>query len=195
MSNCGNCGASTGCTCSFISNPSATVTGNGRTYAAINFHPNNVPSPRPYGELRRVGGSQVIPGSSIVAVIFDEVMSVFDGGSPGVMTNIPVTPTRLTVPTGGDGYYLSFGYIMTDGNNNPSVVIRKNGTINLEGQIGVSQPSEKQAMTLINMVAGDYLELVVYTDVVGASVITTGGYVPFINDGYPVFWAQWVRPL
>lgn len=197
MSNCGKCGGSTGCTCTFASNPSATVTGNGRSYAAINYHPNNVPSPRPFGQLFRKDSDQVVPINSSTPIVFDEHFSVFNG-TGGSMVNFPAFPSRLTVPIGGAGYYQVAAFACITFDINAYLVIRKNGSTFLEGQIGVPAGGfngELTTMSLIDMVVGDYLEAVLVTAGTGPVTINRFG-APFAavsTDCYPHFWAQWVR--
>lgn len=193
MSNCGKCGGSTGCTCAFGSNPTATVTGNGRTYAAINYHPNNVPSPRPYGQIKRLNSDQVIPISSVTPVVFDTFFSVFEGSHGGSMVNLTTYPSRLTCPVGGNGYYLAAGFVRTSGDNNDILSLRKNGVTNLETQIGTS-PGERCVTSLIDMVAGDYLELVINTASTGGVTVIRVDSSYINSDCHPHFWAQWVRP-
>lgn len=196
MSNCGKCGGSTGCTCTFGNNPSATVTGNGRSYAAINYHPNNVPSPRPFGQLFRKNSDQSCPINSSTAQVFDTFFAVFNG-SGGSMVNLPSYPSRLTVPIGGAGYYLVGTFACITFDINAYLVIRKNGTTYLEGQIGVpfgGFNGELTTMALVDMVAGDYFESVLVTAGTGPVSINRSG-APFTGGNcYPHLWAQWMRP-
>jgi len=188
MSKCGNCGTtSEGCTCYFSSTSTAIFTGNGRSYAGVNFRPTDVPLPRPYGQLSRKNTDQTIALSTTTAVVFDTAFTFFDGG----MTDVVSFPTRLTAPV--DGYYLAIGFINSSGTNDRLFIV-KNGTTNLESQIGVAV-GERTTMTLINMVVGDYLELFVATASSGGITIVRSDSTYPLSTCYPHFWAQYVRAL
>lgn len=173
----------------------ATVTGNGQSWAPINYRPNNIPLPRPYGQLYRANSVQTIAHNTTVAVSFDtEHEYLFAGG----MTNLLAFPTRLTAPV--DGYYLVHGAVNPD--RDVQLFIRRNGDIAQTVaarayENGVTTGGVLSIVTLVRMLAGDYLELYVFnnnalTNPVDLEVIAVAGH--FVST-FCQFWAQWMRDL
>lgn len=189
MSNCGRCGSSSsssGCTCFFVGNATADLTGNGRSYAGFNFRPTNVPRPRPYGQLARQFSDQIVGAFVRTEVVFDS--ETF----PGSMTSIVTAPTRLTAPI--SGYYLASWFVTSNGVDE-TLVMLKNGIQILEGQSGAAV-GDRSAMTMIQMLATDYLELQITTVATPVTIVRTDPSPnPVLPVCYPHFWAQWVRPL
>lgn len=196
MSACRGCGQQQICTCSFASPCSdpncVTLTGSGRSYAPFNFRPNNVPLPRPYGFIRRLGFNQVFPASSVeTPIAFDDgTATPFSGG----MIN-SAFPDRLIVPV--NGYYLIQGFANTDtptAAGNDILSIKINGTTVLAGQIGAVEDG-KSLVLLDDLFVGDYIQLVLSTPAGGNTTTlqsdTTYGFVSAI----PFLWAQWMRPI
>ena len=180
----------------------STLTGNGRTSTPINYHPNNVPLPRPYGFIQRPDSTQSILNGTSTAIIFQfENNGGFNGGG---MANIAATPTRLTAPVAG--YYLTYGTFSYDGGL-IELSIAKNGSIVPAG----SWIAHHQAMhtlgtltatTLIDMAVGDYLELYARNFTGGTVTVLNAGWggaapqpFPGISSTPPTLWAQWIRPL
>lgn len=201
MSTCGNCGSQQICTCSFISDGLVTLTGDGRSYAPINYRPNNVPLPRPYGFLLKTSiTDQIFPASSVeVPIIFDRNQTPFDGGMvvpPQQGGGLSID--RLVAPVAG--YYLISGFAAIDtpaAAANDVVSIKKNGTTVLASQIGSMDRAPRSVVVLDQLAANDYIQLVVSTPAGGNSITEnqSGFALPSGCETSPVFWAQWMRAI
>lgn len=200
MARCRNCGPGT-CSCDFDSSDNATQTGNGRSYAPINWRPTNVPLPRPFGHMRLdddpFDGVDVttVPASTEMAIRFGADYVPFEGGMVNPSITPPTPQTRLTCPVGGDGYYLAWGYASFT-RTGYQLCIRKNGSEYLARQTGASnivtfQGNHRSVNTLIDMVAGDYLELVVISTSTAGAIINFDFGTRY--NSFPQFWAQWMR--
>lgn len=194
MSACGNCGSSKICSCSFIPDGTTnTLTGDGKSYAPINYRPNNVPLPRPFGLLYRFGTQHFNALSVDIPIIFDRNDVDFSGGM--VVPDVPGTGLsidRLIAPVAG--YYLISGVANIDNATsagNDEVKIKKNGVTTLAVQIGSDDGGPRSLVVLDKLAAGDYLQLTV--SCIGAADLNFNGIS--LDDTYPVFWAQWMRGL
>ncbi len=72
--------------------------------------------------------------------------------------------SRVTVPTGGDGFYLVIGFTSFAANATPyrEIAIRKNGTTLLVDRLAIPSAAVAQGETVMwmgNLVATDYVEL------------------------------------
>lgn len=192
MANCGSCGNQQICTCFFIDSANAEVTGSGRVTRPINYRPTNVPLPRPYGLLTKIG-TQLIPGLTSAPILFTNNATIFEGGMIG---GLPTT--KLTAPV--SGYYLTNAFCNSDTNEGFAIIAKNGftpgvgtGTVTI---VGGHPAGGKSPVTLINMNAGDFLEL--WYTAPGADT-TIGLNDQRIASGLPnlfsFLWAQWMRPL
>lgn len=164
----------------------AVTTGNGRSYAPVNFRPSNVPLPRPYGFVSR-NDDQVFAASSVNApIVFNEDETPFAGN----MVDLGTSDDRLFIPE--DGYYLTYGTIrtLTPGTGGDILSVRLNGLTNLVSNTGALDDCFKWVMTLVELAAGDFIQLVLTTPA-GGNTTTDNLFGNFP----PLFWAQWMRGL
>jgi len=129
--------------------------------------------------------NQVIPNATYTAVIFDSIS--YDNGG---MINLGAQPTRITVPAGASGRYLvgcgcnfvanATGYRQVLVKVNASIVF---ALVTQPGnQAAVNPDAEFALSTMYNLVAGDYVEMLVLQ--------TSGGNLnlQFVSGRSPVFW-------
>lgn len=173
-----------------------TVSGSGQSWAPINYRPNNVPKPRPFGLVTRRGAGQSVTAGASAAIIFTHSQdAVFAGG----VVNLTTSPTRLTAPQ--DGFYLVSGFCVVD-RDLCSLQVRKNGLLFLasHGSSGLGFIAPSAALTvnsLVRLISGDYLELVV-VNTGGSTLLTKSLFQePFeftaTPEANPQFWMQWMR--
>lgn len=194
MANCGNCNQRLNCTCYFISSDNANLSGAGRIGAAYNFRPSNVPLPRPYGHYFRNLSNFTLPASTDTVILFDSVGETpFAGGMVDPNTSAANNQGRLICPANGAGIYLTSGFASIN-QQNVVLFIRKNGTDFYGGQnSGASTGGfsiSRSVNAMVEMVPGDYLELVARVGGTPASTIRFD-FNTFFN-AIPNFWAQWV---
>lgn len=110
-----------------------------------------------------------------------------DGGMHSTTSNT----SRVTVPSGGDGWYVITGNVEFKNNatGQRAIAILLNGTSNIATQRAVSASSSTNTQlsvaTQYPLAAGDYIELTAYQSSGGAlDVVATGGS--------PVLTACWV---
>lgn len=171
-----------------------TARGNGSISHPFNFVPGHIPNPRPCGQITRVGVVQTILAATDTAIIFNTDGHPFNGN----MTNLVGAPTRLTAPVAGKYLVGGFVVISNPGTYNISVMrLRKNGLV-LGDLITKSNQDSfggtrimLDSMTLINLVAGDYIELFIFSSL---SVDITFNNTDFDStyDCPAYLWAQWM---
>ena len=204
MSNCGRCGQTNQCACFFIDSVDVDVMGNGfggnhSTVAPdldpllagpYKFKSTATPDPYPMGYISK-SGTQAVAASTITVIGFDGAAAW-----PGNMEDFGIHPNALTVAA--DGIYLvGLGFLTLDSTAAASQIayIRKNGTSHniAADQIGTAinggQKRGQGIMTLVNLVAGDYLEAAVF--ITSATTIEITGTASFL----PYLWARWMGPL
>lgn len=195
MSNCGGCGNKT-CSCLVVGDSETIrVIGLGATYKPYQFRP-VAPDYRPVGYVRRTSSQLINPANTNIPITFQSSML---GGSSIDMWKL-AAPTRLTIPI--TGLYLVGGYlgVYNPGggtvlmlsvckNGNHTTPLVKRSVSNQVGGFGL----ELSTMTLVRLVATDYIELVARSTVsVGTDEIlgTTGTGATF--DANPAFWANYM---
>jgi len=191
MANCGSCGSQAICTCYFVNGENATVTGTGRNTRPINYRPNGVPLPRPFGMLIRDSGTQVIPALTFAQVVFDT--DPIDFASPMTPTVFPAAQLTATQ----DGIYLAGGFVDIPDTGDGEFYMLKNGALTST----VTMTSGKAVggrtlLTIVDLLDGDTLELQWHSGSVDQEIeltdLRTSSVVP---DPHPYFWACWMRGL
>lgn len=127
-----------------------------------------------------------IPTGVGTTIVFD-LERVDVGGMHSTVTN----PSRITVPTGGDGWYAFGGSVefVAGTTGVRQLQILYNGGTTLASHqtpqtTGV--PCQLSIATRYQLIAGDYLELmVIQTEGAGLTLNNAGNYSP-------EFWAEWV---
>jgi hypothetical protein len=125
--------------------------------------------------------NQAIASGVATAISFDTTRVNSAGTSGGAAPWVAGSPTRLTCPAGGAGFYLVGGNVSwanTGGGTTRQMLIRYNGATFLEADTGPSPggvwtPSES-VTTGAQIVAGDYVELVLSHDA-GVAVNAVAG--------------------
>lgn len=122
--------------------------------------------------ITRQATAQSIPSASLTVISWDT--EEFDVG--GFFTS--ATPTRVTIPTGMNGYYALSGQIAfaaTAGGAERTIAFRKNGTTNFAygtAYFTSSAPSTPNISgRTVYLTAGDYIEVTAYQNS-GSSVNT-----------------------
>lgn len=192
MSACGKCRNSV-CTCVFMGDGSTTqVIGLGTSFRPFQVRP-ITPSYRPLGVATRTT-SLTVPINTDVVIPFTEsdvpISSTVDMWNVGL-------PTRLTAPI--SGLYMIGGYAALNGDMTNFLWITKNGVV---ASPLVKRTTKIQSggyhiyndvVTLIRLVANDYIELYIRTDDATSIALTGGVASPGTNFGAgPYIWASWM---
>jgi hypothetical protein len=144
---------------------------------------NNLPGGAPFaGALVSHSANQSITSASFTTLGFNGEVFDTDAFHDNATNN-----SRLTVPTGKDGYYLvGFdGWFDTNASDVRFVRLLKNGTTELarDGKAGISgNGTPLNFTTLVSLAAADYLQVQVYQ--------ASGGALDFLStaDWSPRFW-------
>lgn len=166
------------------------VVGNGTTSHPFQFHPSQIPDPRPFGFIQQTTQQSNVGVDYLVPFDLNET------GIEGGMTNLTLQPTRLTAPY--DGVYLVGAFVCAgvDAQDSFSASIRKNDdAVTPEIDLTLEVPDNAvnrpySIMTLISMVAGDYINLHVTGSATMDLIVTNEGIIT-----RPTLWAQWVGEL
>lgn len=168
--------------------------GNGTSGHPFQFHSTVIPTPRPFGYIKRTTViTNITPG---VPVTFD-----FGGISwpnPGAIAGgmVGTLPTtRLVVPV--DGIYIFGGFVDFAGNtnDNTNVTLGINGGTALTGSgVSVSNKISNDtatrpifAMSIQQFIVGDYLEMFLGVDATQDTVVTDAGFFT-----HPTLWAMFL---
>lgn len=117
-------------------------------------------------------GSQSINNSTLTAITFDQEVRD-DGGWHDNSTN----NTRLTVPTGKDGWYIAMGQIRYAGNASGQRIsqVKLNGTTVIGYQIlpnlSTTDPMRTIVTSAFYLVATDYVELIGWHNITGGGTL------------------------
>ena len=110
--------------------------------------------------------AQTISNATATAITFGAGTETFDVGA---MHDTGSNTSRITIPTGGDGIYLLHGElaIAASAVGQRQVYIRQNGTTTITALIlaaAAATTLNMLASAIVNAVATDYFELVIYQD-------------------------------
>lgn len=196
---CQSCGGR--CTC-FTMNSETTISiGNGSQYAPFTFRPDYTPFRRPYGFAWKNIDQGLVNAASTVITFQSDSQSI--GPVPGGNMFDPViSTTRITASV--SGLYLVGSQYSITGNNVDQQIrtfIRLNGVTGVVTRTFVQNATnlsgiQNSISTLVNLTAGDYLELVM--TVLGTSAPVVKGINADVGTGYDnftYFWANWMGSM
>lgn len=180
---------------SILARTCTTLTGNGKTYAPINYRPNNVPLPRPYGDIIR-STDQAIAASTVTFITFDTSLTPFSGG----MIDLTADPTALTVPV--EGYYL-VSYTLSAKDNLMTLSIQKIGietmSIAFQQMYGILPGATYSAVTLIHAAAGDKFKIQIASEAGPGGTVFKDYFTTTLPNShgntFPRLTAQWMRAI
>lgn len=193
MTRCGSCGGgglgSSPCTCFVEDSSNTDARGNGSMSHPFQFHPNQIPEPRPFGYIRRTTGLTDI--GNLTWVSFD----TDDSGIEGNMADLATQPTRLTAPV--TGVYLAGGSLTFGGDGNSqealNTLVVNRANVFLTATVTASNAatlSPLSFMSLIFLNAGDFIEMNPIAVSTQDIVVVDSGRVTDI-----IMWAHWVGEL
>lgn len=163
--------------------------GNGTVSNPFQFHSTTIPNPRPFGFIQQTVQQSSFGASFIVPFNLQPY-----GIEGGMVTMLPTD--KLVAPA--DGVYLvgAFAEISADATDVAEVSVLKNGAatavvavrVDIQGAT-VKRPNS--LITLISMVAGDYIQLVL--DGSATMNLLVDDTFPF--KCRPILWASWLGTL